>query len=48
MASPPAVSTLAVKKAGAYPSFSHRDGSFLAVMDVLDERVRTKNAQMKP
>ena len=41
------VSALLVKKQGDYPAFWHRDGSFIAAMEELYDRVRTKNRQMK-
>lgn len=52
---PPAVETaprasvpaLLVKKGGDYPSFWHKDSSFIGVMEELYERVRTKQSQLK-
>ncbi|AGY60042.1 SWIM zinc finger family protein [Gloeobacter kilaueensis] len=40
---PTAVAALLVKTQGDYPAFWHRDNSFIAVMEQLYERVRTKN-----
>ena len=41
------VPALLIKKQGDYPSFWHKDGSFISVMEELYERVRTKNRQMR-
>ncbi len=41
------VPALLVKKQGDYPSFWHKDASFIGVMEELYERVRSKNSQMK-
>lgn len=46
-AAPPAVPALLIKKQGDYPPFWKKDTSFIAVMEELYERVRTKNHQMK-
>ncbi|MFN0070047.1 MAG: SWIM zinc finger family protein [Chloroflexota bacterium] len=45
--SPVRVPALPVKKQGDFPPFWHKDASFLAVMEELYERVRTKSRQMK-
>src|SRR5947209_3364181 len=44
---PPSVPALLIKKQGDYPAFWKKDLSFIAVMEDLYERVRTKNSQMK-
>jgi uncharacterized Zn finger protein len=44
---PPSVPALLIKKQGDYPPFWKKDRSFIAVMEDLYERVRTKNSQMK-
>ncbi len=44
---PPSVPALLIKKQGDYPPFWNKDRSFIAVMEDLYERVRTKNSQMK-
>ncbi len=41
------VPALLIKKQGDYPSFWHKDGSFISVMEELYDRVRTKSRQMK-
>jgi len=41
------IRVLQVKKQGDFPPFWHKDLSFLAVMEDLYERVRTKSPQMK-
>jgi uncharacterized Zn finger protein len=41
------VPALLIKKQGDYPTFWHKDVSFIAVMEELYDRVRTKNGQMK-
>jgi uncharacterized Zn finger protein len=46
-ASQPGVPALLIKKQGDYPTFWHKDLSFISVMEELYERVRTKNKQMK-
>ncbi len=46
-ASQASVSALLIKKQGDYPSFWHKDVSFISVMEELYDRVRTKNRQMK-
>jgi uncharacterized Zn finger protein len=46
-ASQASVPALLIKKQGDYPSFWHKDGSFIGVMEELYERVRMKNRQMK-
>jgi len=45
--SQPGVPALLIKKQGDYPSFWHKDVSFISVMEELYDRVRTKNRQMK-
>ena len=42
-ATPAAVPAILVRKAGDYPAFWERDGSFVAVMEELYQRVREKN-----
>ncbi len=44
---PPLVPALLIKKQGDYPPFWNKDASFIAVMEELYTRVRTKNSQMK-
>lgn len=44
---PSNVPALLIKKQGDYPPFWHEDGSFIAIMEELYERVRTKNKQMR-
>jgi len=44
---PPLVPALLIKKQGDYPPFWKKDASFIAVMEDLYTRVRTKNSQMK-
>lgn len=44
---PPLVPALLVKKRGDHPPFWKKDVSFIAVMEDLYTRVRTKNSQMK-
>jgi len=46
-ASLPGVPALLIKKQGDNPPFWQKDQSFVAVMEELYERVRTKNSQMK-
>jgi uncharacterized Zn finger protein len=46
-ASQTSVPALLIKKQGAYPAFWHEDVSFIAVMEEVYERVRTKNRQMR-
>jgi uncharacterized Zn finger protein len=41
------VPALLIKKQGDYPSFWHKDVSFISVMEELYDRVRTKSRQMK-
>jgi uncharacterized Zn finger protein len=41
------VPALLVKKQGDYPPFWHKNGSFIAAMEDLYERVRTKSNQMR-
>ncbi len=41
------VPALLIKKQGDYPSFWHKDASFISVMEELYERIRTKSRQMK-
>jgi uncharacterized Zn finger protein len=41
------VPALLIKKQGDYPSFWHKDVSFISVMEELYGRVRTKNRQMR-
>jgi uncharacterized Zn finger protein len=41
------VPALLVKKGGDYPSFWHRDGSFIGAMEEIYERVRTRLAHRK-
>ncbi len=41
------VPALLIKKQGDYPSFWHKDASFISVMEELYDRVRTKSRQMK-
>ncbi len=43
----PSVPALLIKKLGDYPSFWPKDQSFIAVMEQLYDRVRTKSPQMK-
>jgi uncharacterized Zn finger protein len=43
----PSVSAILIKKQGDYPPFWPKDQSFIAVMEELYERVRTRNRQMK-
>ena len=43
----PSVPALLIKKQGDYPPFWPKDQSFVAVMEELYERVRTKSPQMK-
>lgn len=43
----PGVPALLIKKQGDYPPFWPKDQSFIAVMEELYERVRTKSRQMK-
>lgn len=45
--SPISVPALLIKKQGDYPSFWKKDVSFVAVMEAIYERVRTKSSQMK-
>ena len=40
------VSAILVKKQGDYPSFWHRDNSFIEAMEELYERVKTKNKNL--
>ena len=42
-ATPAAVPGILIKKAGDFPAFWDRDGSFVAVMEEVYLRVRTKN-----
>ncbi len=44
---PPLVPALLIKKQGDYPPFWKKDASFIAAMEDLYTRVRTKNSQMK-
>ena len=41
------VPALLIKKQGDYPPFWHKNGSFIAAMEDLYERVRTKSSQMR-
>jgi uncharacterized Zn finger protein len=41
------VPALLIKKQGDYPPFWHKNGSFVAAMEDLYERVRTKSSQMR-
>jgi Uncharacterized conserved protein len=41
------VPALLIKKQGDYPAFWHKDASFIATMEELYSRVRTKSKQMK-
>jgi uncharacterized Zn finger protein len=43
----PSVSAILIKKQGDYPPFWPKDQSFIAVMEDLYERVRTRSRQMK-
>ena len=43
----PAVPAIVVKKGGDRPAFWHKDASFIAAMEELCERVRTKSPEMK-
>ena len=45
--SPPSVPALLIRKQGDYPPFWKKDASFIATMEQLYERVRTKSSQMK-
>jgi hypothetical protein len=36
-----------IKKQGDYPPFWHKNGSFIAAMEDLYERVRAKSSQMR-
>jgi uncharacterized Zn finger protein len=45
--SPPTVPALLVRKQGDYPPFWKKDASFIAAMEQLYERVRSKSPQMK-
>lgn len=45
--SPVSVPALLIKKQGDYPPFWTKDMSFIAVMEAIYERVRTKSSQMK-
>ena len=45
--SPPSVPALLIRKQGDYPSFWKKDASFIATMEQLYERVRTRSPQMK-
>ena len=44
---PPAAPAVLIRKAGDYPPFWPKDQSFIATMEELYERVRTKSRQMK-
>ena len=45
-ATPPVLSAILVRKAGDYPGFWDRDGSFIAVMEELYQRVRDKSRDL--
>jgi uncharacterized Zn finger protein len=47
MAAQASVPALLIKKQGDFPPFWHKDASFIATMEELYERVRTKNKQLK-
>jgi uncharacterized Zn finger protein len=44
--SPASISAIAVKKAGDFPPFWHKDSSFIETMEDLYEQVKTKNSGM--
>ncbi len=46
VATPPSLPAILVKKQGDFPAFWHRDNSFIAVMEELYERVKTKNREI--
>ena len=46
-ATPPSLRALLIRKQGDYPPFWQKDQSFIAVMEELYERVRTKSRQMR-
>lgn len=46
-ATPPTVPALLIKKQGDYPAFWHKDASFIATMEEIYDRVRSKSPQMK-